>query len=166
MTPVGILHKSDGVPCRGMRRGNDDMFNIMRFLSQMLRQAAFVILLLYELRGLQCPVLNWASIVGYFLVWSFSEFLIGEDHHPTLHSFLDNLAWSVSFLSFAILIGNTVLRCLVNIVSFLRLLGVSIVEVPDSFCMPVIDTVHLVTASDDHQSLVLFILNVFVVCGA
>ena len=74
-----------------------------------------------------------------FLVMSFSESLIGWGGSSNTIFFFWSLtalftasvwiAWSVSYLLSAGIIGSTVLRCLVYSVSFIRLLGVSIVVI-------------------------------------
>ena len=72
-----------------------------------------------------------------FMVRSFYESVIGCGRQSNTILFFWSLtalltasvwiAWSVAFLLSANIIGSTVLRCLVNSVSFIRLLGVSLV---------------------------------------
>ena len=105
--------------------------------AQTSRLTSLLILLLKEPRSLQCPDLSWARVVRSFRVNSFSEMLIAGGRLSNT-SFLPRLvtagltailwiAWSVVFLSFAIISGSTALRCLVNRVSFIILLGGSLV---------------------------------------
>ena len=100
--------------------------------------ASFLILHLYEPMSLHYPDLKRTTVARSFLVGSFSELLIGgRGNHQPYHSFPDYLsslltasvliAWNVAFVSSANIIGFSVLRCLVNSVSFLRLLDVSLV---------------------------------------
>ena len=101
------------------------------------------------------------------------------------------IAWSVVFLSFAIISGSTALRCLVNRVSLIILLWGSLVvmekvtfsgsrhlakycadsssecsftfNMSASTCMNVIDTEHFVTSGGNLQSLILRVLDIYVV---
>ena len=134
-----------------------------------------------------------------FRVNSFSEMLIAEGRSSNT-TFLPKLvtacltaivwiAWSVVFLSFAIISGSTALRCLVNRVSFIILLGGSLVvmekltfsgsrhlakycadsssECSFTFSMfasaQVIDTGHFVTSGGNPQSLILRVLDISIV---
>ena len=106
-------------------------------MPQTSRLASLLILLLLEPMSLQCQNLSWARVVRSFLVSSFSEMLINGGRSSNTRFLLWLLtawstvllwiAWSVAFLSYAIIIGSTVLQCLVNSVSFIRLLEVSLV---------------------------------------
>ena len=53
-------------------------------MTQSLRLASFLIILVYEPRSLQYPDLSWARVARSIQVKSFSVSLIGEDNHPTL----------------------------------------------------------------------------------
>ena len=86
---------------------------------------------------MQYPDLNCARVARSFLVRSLSESLIRWGRSSNTIFFFWSLtalltasvwiAWSIYFLLSANIIGSTVLRCLVNSVSFIRLLGVSLV---------------------------------------